>query len=729
MREVKSKAVYWVLLCAMMVMGTGAMAASIVWPQQDAKNWDALDAIWETSPGTPSPVPPGSGDYAYVLSSNPVTVDSTVNVKRLYIDRAYSGYTAVASTITVAPGGVLEVNSICNPGQGVAGGTLHIAGGEMILSALDRDGAYSLYVDDNYASVLSITAGTLSVRNNSYFLIYTNSQADVTVSGTGTIEFRDGSGFDIRSGALGVKISDTGLIKYVGADATAEIQSLASAGLLTGISPVSPAPFVPTGTSNGVGWYYDGTDTYAFAIAGPQVEIGGDLTVWLADAQAGIQLTSEILNYDAGQTYNYNWSGDGVSFSPSDTVADPVATISSAGTYSINLQVTNSNGIGADMITVNVLDAAILNKQIAHWAMDEGSGTAVTDSSVDGYTNNGAIAGTVDWREGWAGSNSLYFDGLTTVDVAPDTSMDPNLYPNLNTMQYGITLAAWVKADVEGQTQYILEKPGSYFLRLLPTSGGFRTRFYGLSNQYLDSESGVNMRFDNGNWYHVAATYDAVAQEAKMYVNGFLVQSQPTSGLLTTGDPNLVLGESLTGGLDDVYVYSYALSESQVQALAAMGEKVSLVEAGPDQVYQINPSLPLILQGSVEDLDSSPIVEWSVSPDSVGSAASVTFDDTSDPTTAVYFNPTDPNEFTLRLTATDTVGGEAVVIYDEVVITTNAPTCADVIAAGLVLPLDLSGPVEGQPDCYIDLHDFAYLAQHWLRCNDPENTACEWPWQ
>ena len=68
-------------------------------------------------------------------------------------------------------------------------------------------------------------------------------------------------------------------------------------------------------------------------------------------------------------------------------------------------------------------------------------------------------------------------------------------------------------------------------------------------------------------------------------------------------------------------------------------------------------------------------------------------------------------------------------VTDIVSITTVLPTCADVIADGLTLPLDISGPTEGEPDCYVDMYDLAYLANSWLRCNDPENQPlCEWAW-
>jgi hypothetical protein len=39
------------------------------------------------------------------------------------------------------------------------------------------------------------------------------------------------------------------------------------------------------------------------------------------------------------------------------------------------------------------------------------------------------------------------------------------------------------------------------------------------------------------------------------------------------------------------------------------------------------------------------------------------------------------------------------------------------------IPGDISGPL-GRPDCYVDLHDLAAIAQSWLECSDPANTLC-----
>lgn len=51
------------------------------------------------------------------------------------------------------------------------------------------------------------------------------------------------------------------------------------------------------------------------------------------------------------------------------------------------------------------------------------------------------------------------------------------------------------------------------------------------------------------------------------------------------------------------------------------------------------------------------------------------------------------------------------------------PTCEEVLAQGYGSPADLNS------DCYVNLLDIALLAQNWLRCIDPTDVDCEFPWQ
>ncbi|MBN1435822.1 MAG: DUF4091 domain-containing protein [Sedimentisphaerales bacterium] len=53
-------------------------------------------------------------------------------------------------------------------------------------------------------------------------------------------------------------------------------------------------------------------------------------------------------------------------------------------------------------------------------------------------------------------------------------------------------------------------------------------------------------------------------------------------------------------------------------------------------------------------------------------------------------------------------------------------TCAD---GANRFGADVSGPVNGMPDCYVNLYDLAFLAGQWLWCSDPADPDCDefWP--
>ena len=117
-------------------------------------------------------------------------------------------------------------------------------------------------------------------------------------------------------------------------------------------------------------------------------------------------------------------------------------------------------------------------------------------------------------------------------------------------------------------------------------------------------------------------------------------------------------------------------------------------------------------------------LEWSIIsvPAGVDPNLVVISDDTIAAPTVMF--PNAEGTYVLRLTADDTEYTD----FDNVTITLAIPTCADVLADGLGIATDLSGP-EGVPDCRVDLYDFAVIASDWLRCNDPDDAGCEWAYQ
>lgn len=265
----------FVMLSIMAWLTCSVVAGTMVWPEQDAKAWDDPGAIWKTTSGGASAVP-GIGDYAYILSTHEVTVNSAIEIKRLYVDRtASTTFPAVASTVTVVSGGKLTVNSIAQFGVDIGGGTLNVTGGEVAFATSDvnRANTWSVRLDAGGTANVNITAGKVTLGSatvaNTQVLSMAGSSTVINISGAGLMEMLNGAKFVLDAGASLVQLSDGGLLKYNGVDATGAISALADAGKMIGISPLAVQPYVPVSTSNGVGWYYDGTDTYAFAVPEP----------------------------------------------------------------------------------------------------------------------------------------------------------------------------------------------------------------------------------------------------------------------------------------------------------------------------------------------------------------------------------------------------------------------------------------------------------------------------
>lgn len=189
-----------------------------------------------------------------------------------------------------------------------------------------------------------------------------------------------------------------------------------------------------------------------------------------------------------------------------------------------------------------------------------------------------------------------------TVDV---TSPDPALEPA------HITVDAWVKASGSpGNFKYIVDKGasvknaclGAGTTILAAESNVIAAASYALytgptgSIQFYISD-GTNIvkapadpnpippaDIWDGNWHFVAGTYDG--SNVNLYIDGVLVGSTPSSitiayGFAPTGDDNLYFGNypncnqvpslSFAGGIDEVEIFTRALSQSEIQAIYNAG--------------------------------------------------------------------------------------------------------------------------------------------------------------
>jgi formylglycine-generating enzyme required for sulfatase activity len=205
---------------------------------------------------------------------------------------------------------------------------------------------------------------------------------------------------------------------------------------------------------------------------------------------------------------------------------------------------------------------------VAHWNFDEASGDTVNDSS--GNNHNGTIYGGATRIDGISGK-ALNFDGEDDyVDIAGTS--------NLHLLS-GFTLSAWARFTNHIDDGSIVGKhagqPNGYVLGVLQD----KFDFYFQNTRLLTANT-----YSDGQWHHIAGTYDGISHLQNFYVDGELVQSQ-TITYDITNSANITIGKTSTafeGNIDEVRIYNRALNEAEIMNLYSMQP--------PPLTYQITAS-------------------------------------------------------------------------------------------------------------------------------------------
>ncbi len=214
----------------------------------------------------------------------------------------------------------------------------------------------------------------------------------------------------------------------------------------------------------------------------------------------------------------------------------------------------------AALYAVQSTAPVVANERVASYSFN-GSGF---DSSS--YANHAALTNVKSITDRFGYGNSAFsFNGVNSTIKAPNSSP-------LNSPTTSISF--WVKVNaLPGNGEAFLLSNGGWQERWkisLPSHGKpvFTTNSTG-GIKDMDTDS---VPLPLGVWKHVAMTHDGV--DDKIYINGVLKNSKPAAGDLNITSKPLGIGYDpidngsyFNGSLDEVHIYNYALTASDIAGL------------------------------------------------------------------------------------------------------------------------------------------------------------------
>jgi len=219
---------------------------------------------------------------------------------------------------------------------------------------------------------------------------------------------------------------------------------------------------------------------------------------------------------------------------------------------------------------------------VGYWPFEEGTGTKVGDHS--GNDNTMTFNNNPTWKEGKLGGALDFESDNTEYLYISDANLSAG-FPGKGDVHGEVTLAAWVNIEslgpddyaliagktdpdnfAEGYGLYINKGENKFYIRIV-TSDGYRADRWDIPSI--------------GQWHHLVGTYKN-GDRARLYINGSLVPEGgigsgtgdilgSTLAFAVAGNPDLSGFYDYDGLTDEVRVYNWALSASEVAALYKSG--------------------------------------------------------------------------------------------------------------------------------------------------------------
>ncbi|MFB9963671.1 LamG-like jellyroll fold domain-containing protein [Sinosporangium siamense] len=216
---------------------------------------------------------------------------------------------------------------------------------------------------------------------------------------------------------------------------------------------------------------------------------------------------------------------------------------------------------------------APLTGAVAHWKIDEGTGTALADTIG---SRTATLSGSTAWVPGRAGSGVQFGSNTHAVTAAP-----------VLTTNASYTVSAWVRLT-HGDLNATVSQDGAtrsaFQLAYSAADGKWRLATYDTDSATAVEKSAVsNRRAKLNDWTHLVGVYDAATGHIRLYENGEQVASNAVTAtfnaaggfLIGSSKQNGAYEHSFRGDLDEVQAYGRALTDQEIRSLSGITPKVS----------------------------------------------------------------------------------------------------------------------------------------------------------